>query len=105
MNTDKQKAILMDCLDEVIGISFAALDNDKCKLAQSIIEILQSYPKPKLDKISANNYLFVSISYLLTITIINSLKLAQLYQMTYKEAFSIAESCLEASLSLLVDKK
>lgn len=105
MNTDKQKAILMDCLDEVIGVSFAILDNDKCKLAQSIIEILQNHPKPKLDKISTNKYLFASISYLLTITIINSLKLAQLQQMPYKEAFSITESCLEASLSLLIDKE
>lgn len=105
MDTNNQKAILMDCLDEVIGVSFAVLDNDKYKLAQCIIEILQSYPKPKQDKITTNNYLFTSISYLLTITIINSLKLAQLQQIPYKEAFSITESCLEASLSLLIDKE
>ena len=72
---------------------------------QSIIEILQSYSKPKYDKITTDNYLLTSISYLLTITIINSLKLAQLQQMPYKDAFSVTESCLEASLSLLIDKE
>lgn len=105
MNTNRQQSILMDCLDGIIGVSFAISGNDKSELAQTVIDILQSYPKPKPEKIRENNYLLTSISYLLTITIINTLKLAQLQQMPYKEAFSITESCLEASLSLLIDKK
>lgn len=97
---NKQTSVLTDCIDLLAGFSLLS-DTDKYDLAQSIIDTLGNYPRPRQKNEPTPQYLG---AYLYASTARNSVKLAQLGYMPFNNAFSVAGSCFEASLSLLTDK-
>jgi hypothetical protein len=44
---DEQKAVLMECLDLLADTPFASTLTEKQELAQTIIDTMASYPKPR----------------------------------------------------------
>lgn len=103
MEASKQTSILMACIDLLAGYSHLS-DTDKYELAQSIIDTLGNYPRPRRKNEPTEPASQCFGVYLYASTARNTLKLAQLGYMPFDNAFSVAGSCLEASLSLLTDK-
>lgn len=103
MEASKQTSILMDCIDQLAGVSLLS-DTDN-ELVQSIIDTLGNYPRPRQKNKLTKPTPQCLGAYLYASTARNSVKLAQLGYMPFDNAFSVAGSCLEASLSLLTDKE
>ncbi|MDH6356128.1 hypothetical protein M2132_002491 [Dysgonomonas sp. PH5-45] len=103
MEASKQTAILMDCIDQLADVALLS-DTDKCELAQNIIDTLGNYPRPRQENEPTEPTPQCLGAYLYASTARNSVKLAQLGYMPFDNAFSVAGSCIEASLSLLTDK-
>lgn len=105
MDNSKQTAVLMGCIDQLAELPFLAIHRERYDLAQSLIDTLRNYPRPRekksdtpVSKEALGAYLYVS-------TARNTLKLAQLEYMPFANAFGIVSGCFEASLSLLTDKE
>lgn len=103
MEASKQTSILMDCIDLLAGFSLLP-DTDKNELAQNIIDTLGNYPHPHQKNQPTESDPQCLGAYLYASTVRNSVKLAQLGYMPFDNAFLVAGSYLEASLSLLTDK-
>ena len=103
MEASKQTSILMDCIDQLAGFTLLS-DPDKNELAQSIIDTLGNYPHPHQKNEPPEPAPQCLGAYLYASTARNSVKLAQLGYMPFDNAFSVAGSCFEASLSFLTDK-
>lgn len=103
MEASKQTSILIDCIDQLAGVSLIS-DKDKNELAESIVDTLENYPQPHQKNQSTEPDPQCLGAYLYASTARNSVKLAQLGYIHFDNAFPIAGSCLETSLSLLIEK-
>lgn len=104
-STDQQTAILTECLDHLATVPCLAIYRERYDLAQTLIDTLGSYPRPRekgSDTPVSNDLLG---AYLYASTARNTLKLSQLGFIPFDNAFGIAGGCFEASLSLLTDNQ
>ena len=103
MHADKQKEILMNCIDKAVLEECVQGRKYKEELAQNLIDMLADYPKPQKKHEPTGTTPQYLGAYLYVSTARNSVKLAQIGYMPFNKAFSVANSCFEAALSLLID--
>ena len=103
MKTDKHTAVLIDCLDLLTEAPEASTQTDGYDLAQSIIDTLSDYPRPREKGDHTEPAPAVMGAYLYASTARNTAKLAQLNYMPLDNAFNVIAGCIEASLSLFID--
>lgn len=104
MLNNKPIDILIDSLDQLIVAPYLAIFPERYELTQSLIATLTQYPRPSKKGDSITPVKELVAAYMFTSTARNLLKLAQLGYVPFVTAFSIAENCFEAALSLHEDR-
>ena len=89
------------CFDDLAAAPYLEDQHAHYELAQSIIDTLGSYPKPREKNDHTEPPREELAAYLYISTARNKLKLAQLECVPYDLAFVSAYSCVESALSLL----
>lgn len=104
MEPTKQTSTLMECFDGLANAPFMAIHRERYELAQSIIDTLETYPRPA-EKGEDREPTPVLCAYLHISIARNTLKLALLGGMSCDMAFASAYKCFELALSLLTANK
>lgn len=93
------------CFDDLAAAPHLENQQAHYELAQSIIDTLGSYPKPREKGNHAEPPREELAAYLYVSTARNKLKLAQLDYIPYDLAFVSAYGCFEMAMGLLTDNK